>query len=366
MLRTRLRKAGRRFRKVRFLAAYRLRRGALLLVGYLPRAGRMYDLRLKTMSVRDFCDWRTNRACKMRRGRAVFIGTGCPRPWVYSITFTQGLDGLFNFLRFVPNTLMPSFDFHSRYGLFTYSQSDGLDAFDVVNHFASLGAECIIGREDHADGGTHLHCFADFGRKRRFRRPLFADVGGYHPNIQPSRGTPGTAYDYAIKDGDVVGGGLERPVESGGRSRTTGGSDDAMAALVAIDDEQTFWATCREVAPGLLLRCHSSLESYAKRRFAARVQEYSHPQQLVFRDEGILDLVAWREANLCESSGSSGGRYVTCALSRGGSPGPSGGAKCRLPDPPLFCEVYISWFRPRVLTNHSIDEDPLSFMATQE
>ena len=203
---------------------------------------------------------------------------------------------------------MPTFDFHSRYGLFTYSQCNDLDAHDVVCHFASLGAECIIGREDHADGGTHLHVFADFGRKRRFRRHVFADVGRYHPNIQPSRGTPGTAYDYAIKDGDVVGGGLERPDEGTTRSRRTGASDTTMAELVAIDDEQTFWDACKEMAPGLLLRCHSSLESYAKRRFAPRVQQYSHPRELVFRDERISDLVAWREANLHADAGSSSGR----------------------------------------------------------
>ena len=203
---------------------------------------------------------------------------------------------------------MPSFDFHSRYGLFTYSQCNDLDAFDVVNHFASLGAECIIGRESHADGGTHLHCFADFGRKRRFRRSTFADVGGYHANVQPSRGTPGTAYDYAIKDGDVVGGALERPIDAGSGSRTNRSDDTTMATLVAIDDEQTFWDTCREMAPGLLLRCHSSLESYAKRRFAPRVQQYSHPRELVFREERIHDLVAWRETNLCNAESASGGR----------------------------------------------------------
>lgn len=226
--------------------------------------------------------------------------TGCPRPWVYNITFHPGTFGL-----------MPTFDFHARYGLFTYSQCDGLDAFDVVDHFSSLGAECIIGRERHADEGTHLHCFVDFGRKRRFRRHVFADVGRFHPNIQPSRGTPGTAYDYAIKDGDVVGGGLERPVDSGETGRRSNvPSDNTMATLVSIEDERTFWETVRELAPGLLLRNHPSLESYAKRRFAPRLQQYCHPQQLVFRTEGIPELDRWREDNLRVSGESSGRRLV--------------------------------------------------------
>lgn len=217
--------------------------------------------------------------------------TGCPRPCVYNITFTQE--------RFP----MPTFDFHSRYGLFTYSQCNGLDPHDVVLHFTSLGAECIIGREDHADGGTHLHAFVDFGRKRRFRRHVFADVGLFHPNIAPSRGTPGTAYDYAIKDGDVVGGGLERPDDRTTRGRADGSDGNTMGQLVAIEDEQEFWETCKRLAPGLLLRSFPSLVAYAKWRFAASVQQYSHPCELVFRHDLISELVIWREENLRNTHG---------------------------------------------------------------
>ena len=258
-----------------------------------------------------------------REGVQVYLYvTGCPRPWVYNITFHPGTFGL-----------MPTFDFHARYGLFTYSQCDGLDAFDVVDHFTSLGAECIIGRERHADEGTHLHCFADFGRKRRFRRHVFADVGRFHPNIQPSRGTPGVAYDYAIKDGDVVAGGLERPDDTSSNSRRSNvPNDSTMATLVSIEDESTFWETVRELAPGLLLRNHPSLESYAKRRFAPRLQQYSHPQQLVCRTEGVPELDRWREDNLCESDEPDGRRLVLSlrvgALSFGGSSWPFGRRRC--------------------------------------
>ena len=104
-----------------------------------------------------------------------------------------------------------TFRLQARYVLLTYAQCGELDLFKVCNHLAALDAECIIGRETHDDGGTHLHAFVDFGRKYRTRNERQFDVDGYHPNIQPSKGTPEKGYDYAIKDGDVVAGGLERP-----------------------------------------------------------------------------------------------------------------------------------------------------------
>lgn len=203
---------------------------------------------------------------------------------------------------------MPTFDFHSRYGLFTYSQCDGLDPHDIVEHFSTLGAECIIGREHHADGGLHFHAFVDFGRKRRFRRHVFADVGLFHPNIAPSRGTPQTAYDYAVKEGDIVAGGAERPVERGGSGSRASGSSDTMAQLVALENEQEFWESCKQLAPGLLLRNFPSLQSYAKWRFAATVEQYCHPRGLLFHDERISELVEWRTNNLSDTEFS--GRLV--------------------------------------------------------
>ena len=85
---------------------------------------------------------------------------------------------------------MPHFDYHFRYALITYSQCGDLSPERVGERFQELGALLVIGRENHADGGIHLHCFVDFGRKRRFRRVTCFDVDGRHPNIEQSRGTP--------------------------------------------------------------------------------------------------------------------------------------------------------------------------------
>lgn len=129
-----------------------------------------------------------------------------------------------------------AFKFERRYALFTYAQCGGLDPFAVVNHFSELRAECIIGREDHADGGVHLHCFVDFNRKFASRDPRFADVEGRHPNVQPCGRTPEKMYDYAIKDGDVVAGGLERP--NGSRLP---GSSDPWAEIIMAENRERFF-----------------------------------------------------------------------------------------------------------------------------
>ena len=60
---------------------------------------------------------------------------------------------------------MPHFDYHFRYALITYSQCGDLSPERVGERFQELGALLVIGRENHADGGIHLHCFVDFGRK---------------------------------------------------------------------------------------------------------------------------------------------------------------------------------------------------------
>jgi len=200
-----------------------------------------------------------------QRGCAlVFIVNGCHRHWRYNISFLQ----------FLLVTYHMTFDFHCRYGLFTYSQCAGLDPWHVLDKFSEIGAECIIAREAHADGGTHLHVFADWGRRKRFRRHDFADVDSFHPNIVPSRGTPHLGWDYATKDGDIVAGGLERP----------GGSGDSLLRKDQIWDQimdavsrEQFFELVRELAPADLAKSFPSLVKYADWRYAEPIAAYEGP-----------------------------------------------------------------------------------------
>lgn len=177
------------------------------------------------------------------------------------------------------------FRFQARYGLFTYAQCGDLDPFEVVGLFSSLGAECIIGRENHSDEGIHLHAFVDFGRKYYTSNEREFDVDGRHPNVSPSRGTPEKGWDYATKDGDIVAGGLERP-DRGGLSE----SSSIWDRICDAEDLDSFWRLVRELAPRNLLTSHTSLRSYAEWRYRPVPAPYCTPPGITFDLSGVEEL----------------------------------------------------------------------------
>jgi len=167
-----------------------------------------------------------------------------------------------------------TFDFHAKYVLLTYAQCGELDGFRVMDRLSSLGAECIIGREHHEDGGIHLHCFADFGRKFRSRKTDVFDVDGFHPNITKSRGNPEKGYDYAIKDGDVICGGLARP-ECG--TVRNGASDSKWAIITSATNRDEFWELVHELDPKAAACSFPQLQKYCDFKFAYHPPEYETP-----------------------------------------------------------------------------------------
>lgn len=174
-----------------------------------------------------------------------------------------------------------SFYFNSRYGLFTYSQCGDLDGFLVMELFSSLGAECIVGRELHEDEGIHLHVFVDFGRRFRSRKSSVFDVGGFHPNVSASRGKPDEGYDYAIKDGDVICGGLARP-DGVTRRDGDGKTDTKWAEITSALDREEFWALCHELDPKSAECNFNALQKYADWRFAEVPPVYESPGGIEF------------------------------------------------------------------------------------
>lgn len=198
-----------------------------------------------------------------------------------------------------PDFMPPQFKFDGRYVLLTYAQSGDLDAGLVVEHLSGLHAECIVAREDHVDGGTHLHAFCDFGRRFRSRRTDVFDVGGRHPNISISYGSPDAGYDYAIKDGDVVGGGLGRPSGVGVYE-----DESAWTVIHRSPDESSFWESVARLDPKTLCTNYRNLRAYVDWRYNTPVhEEYVHPGGILFELGMVPDLVGWRENSLGASRG---------------------------------------------------------------
>lgn len=185
------------------------------------------------------------------------------------------------------------FQFDGRYALLTYAQCGELDPWAIADHLHMLRSECIIGREDHADGGTHLHAFVDFGRRFRSRRTDVFDVSGYHPNISPSLGTPEGGWDYAIKDGDVVAGGLARPSGVGAFEDRSCWNEIADA-----EDDRDFRERAIRMDPKTFITAYGNCDKYAKWRYAPLPRRYEDPPGVQYQLDMVPELDQWREISL--------------------------------------------------------------------
>ena len=203
------------------------------------------------------------------------------------------------------------FRLQTQYVLLTYSQCGDLDPQLVCDHLATIPAECLIGRENHADGGIHLHAFVDFGRRFDTRNPRLFDVEGRHPNIKPCGRTPQAMLDYAIKEGDVVAGGLSPIIGD-----TVPESGTIWHQIANAETVDRFWELTRELAPRALLCNHQSLRAYADWNYRPPAIEYSHPPGLRLLPDILPELGEWIRDNLSDA-----GESYTYAISlRGGAP----------------------------------------------
>lgn len=173
---------------------------------------------------------------------------------------------------------MPSFDLHCRYALLTYAQSGDLSGETVGTRLSEMGFESVVGRENHADGGVHLHCFVDFGRKRRFRRFDVFDVQGRHPNINPIKVTPHKAYEYATKDGDIVFQSLDKPEVRGGAGKTVA----VWATITNAGSREEFWSLVHELDPKSAACNHTQLQKYCDWKFSVEPPKYESPGGITF------------------------------------------------------------------------------------
>lgn len=220
---------------------------------------------------------------------------------------------------------MSEFRCNARYFLITYAQCGELDGFAVMDLFSSLGAECLVARERHADEGIHLHAFVDFSTKFRGRGHQIFDVDGRHPNIETVGRTPWKAFDYVIKDGDVICGGAERPVESSSSGSTT---HDKWVEISSATTRDEFWELVFRLDPKAGCCNHSSLAKYADWRFRVDPPVYEHPGGITFVHGATDGRDAWVSQAMLGAE-RTGGMSCTYAPARAFDPA-SG-------DPPATC-----------------------------
>uniref|UniRef100_A0A8A4XDE1 Replication-associated protein n=1 Tax=Turdus naumanni Genomoviridae sp. TaxID=2814955 RepID=A0A8A4XDE1_9VIRU len=185
-----------------------------------------------------------------------------------------------------------AFKFIGEHVLLTFAQSPDLDPEEVVALIRRLGGECIIGRENHADGGIHFHCFVQFKHEFITTDARAFDVGGRHPNVRKMYRTPEKGYDYAIKDGDVVGGTLERPSPREGRSGV-GGSSDKWTEIIASETREEFFEAAARLDPKSLCCSFNSLSKYADWKYRVERGPYSTPRGVSIITEGVSGLDDW-------------------------------------------------------------------------
>jgi Geminivirus Rep catalytic domain len=190
-----------------------------------------------------------------------------------------------------------AFFFTGEHVLLTYSQSSDIDPEEINSVVRRHGGECIIGRENHADGGIHFHCFVQFEREFITTNARVFDVGGRHPNFRRMYRTPEKGYDYAIKDGDVVGGSLQRP-----ESRTSRGglgqSCDRWLEIIASETREEFFENAARLDPKSLCCSFNSLSKYADWKYRVDRAPYCTPGGISIVTTGVAGLDDWVRGNL--------------------------------------------------------------------
>jgi len=200
------------------------------------------------------------------------------------------------------------FRFTARYALLTYSQVGDLDGQHIVDLLHRLGGQLVLGRESHQDGGTHFHAFIHFDKRPNFKRADCFDVEGYHPNVSVTKGSPGSGFDYATKDGDIVHQDFERPATK----KDTRAAQ--YATILNSESEEQFWENAATLEPGLVLKSFISLRAFANSKYKAPLQVYQTPEGYQFRTDHLPELDAWVRRHLI---GHEEGGKLSCPTHRG-------------------------------------------------
>uniref|UniRef100_A0A8E7L4C4 Replication-associated protein n=1 Tax=Turdus hortulorum Genomoviridae sp. TaxID=2814995 RepID=A0A8E7L4C4_9VIRU len=202
----------------------------------------------------------------------------------------------------------PAFKFFGKHVLLTYPQCGTLDALAIERSVRSTGGECIIGKELHADGGIHLHCFVQWESEFSTTDKRQFDVDGCHPNFRKMYRTPKKGYAYAIKDGEIVGGSLEAvDVIDNDAQLSSGDSDSRRKSpwpeIILASTRDEFFESCARLDPRSLCVGFMGLSKYADWRYRVDRSPYCTPRGISVEASTVPALCDWVRENLGTSKG---------------------------------------------------------------
>jgi len=196
----------------------------------------------------------------------------------------------------------------ARYALLTYaqvpeSQTAGFPG-KLTDLLCGLGAEFTAARERHTDGGIHFHVFVNFGKKFSSRNTSIFDCDGRHPNIERVGRSPRTAWEYVIKDGDIVAGDCNPPPassrdrEGGIQPEGEGEHTSDWGRIVLAETRDEFFDLIRRLQPRSLVVSFMSIARYADWRYRPVAELYKHPENWFFNLESYPILLDWVDESL--------------------------------------------------------------------
>lgn len=135
----------------------------------------------------------------------------------------------------------------------------------LVQLLSDYNPHIRVAREEHDDGGFHLHAFIRLERKLDTRRNNFFDLGGHHPNIQSCRNLQAT-FDYVSKDGEFVDFGSPSPEKQ-----------DKWKKILSSTTAEEFWTSANDLVPRDYVLNHEKLEYFVQKKFGEIQEPYTSP-----------------------------------------------------------------------------------------
>lgn len=191
------------------------------------------------------------------------------------------------------------FQFNTKKVFLTYAQCGDTSKEDFANFILTLEPlYYVVAREQHADGGYHLHAIVGFESTFRSRDERVFDFNGLHPNFTSVKSLK-SVIAYVKKEGDWLDFG---PVPEDRDVKRS--SKELWAALLESPDQETFMSDARRLFPKEWVLQNAQMVAYAlcyyntPETYAPEHTQFEEHPELDSWVKDVLEIVS----NCCSSS----------------------------------------------------------------